>query len=143
MNDFQAAEAIRRAAREAELLELEERTRQNEAAELAAALEKLPVWRREYDEAAKRAGVLRGEIVAVDAQIPAAVEALRLAHTTLQSLLAQRSDAERQVNSTHQRLSRLADWLGEAAIWRKDVVSIDAAPVAWRLAQYMGIPFPE
>ena len=143
MNDFQAAEAIRRAAREAELLELEERTRQNEAAELAAALEKIPVWRREYDESAKQAGVLRGEIVAVDAQIPEAVEALRLAHTTLQSLLAQRSEAERQVNSTHQRLSRLADWLGEAATWRKDVVSIDAAPVGWRILAFMEGPFPE
>ena len=143
MENIQAVEAIRRAAREAELSALEEQTRQNEAAELVEALEKVPGWRREYDEAAQRAGVLRVEIVAVDAQISEAVEALRLAHTTLQSLLAQRSDAERQVNSTHQRLSRLADWLGEAAIWRKDVVSIDAAPVGWRLAQYMGIPFPE
>ena len=143
MENIQAVEAIRRAAREAELSALEEQTRQNEAAELAAALEKLPVWRREYDEAAQRAGVLRVEIVAVDAQIPEAVEALCLAHTTLQSLLAQRSDAERSVISTHQRLSRLADWLGEAATWRKDVMSIPAAPIGWRLAQYMGIPFPE
>ena len=142
MENIQAVEAIRRASREAELSALEEQTRQNEAAELVEALEKVPGWRREYDEAKRRAVVLRGEIVVIDSEIPEAVEVLRLAHETLQNLLAQRSEAERSVNLVHQRLSRLAGWIG-GINWMQDSVNVPASPVGWRLQAFMEGPFPE
>ena len=142
MNDFQAAEAIRRAARDAELLELEERTRQNEAAELAEALAKVPSWRAEYEVMKKRGAVAAGELAAIDEELPSAIEALRFAHAELLDLLQRRRQMEQGVVQVNTRLSRLAGWIG-GINWLRDSIAVDPSPADWRLTAFMDIPFPE
>ena len=139
MDNEQAVATIRRAA---ELAEAEERTRQNEAAELAGALAKVPVWREEYEQMKQRGAVAAGELAAIDSELPAAIEALRLAHAELFDLLQRRREVEQRVVHVNSRLARLAGWIG-GVDWLRDSIAVDPSPADWRLTAFMGIPFPE
>ena len=139
MDNEQAVATIRRAA---ELAEAEERTRQNEAAELAEALAKVPVWREEYGTMQQRGAVAAGELAAIDSELPSAIEALRLAHAELFDLLQRRREVEQRVVHVNSRLARLAGWIG-GVDWLRDSIAVDPSPADWRLTAFMGIPFPE
>ena len=139
MDNEQAVETIRRAA---ELAAAEERTRQNEAAELAEALAKVPVWREEYEQMKQRGAVAAGELAAIDGGLPAAIDALRSTHADLFDLLQRRREVEQRVVHVNSRLARLAGWIG-GVDWLRDSIAVDPSPADWRLTAFMGIPFPE
>ena len=113
------------------------------AAELAAAMEQAEVWRADYDRlVTETRPMLAATVADIDAAIPAAVDALRLAHEHVTDLLARRGEAERAVNSYHGRLARLASLMGGAVNWSVNVLSVPAIPVRWRESVFISRPWP-
>lgn len=113
------------------------------AAELAAAMEAAEVWHRDYDQLVIETRPMLAQALAeLDASLPAAVDALRIAHENVTDLLARRGEAERAVNSYHGKLARLANLMGGGVNWSVNALSVPAIPVRWRESVFISRPWP-
>ena len=131
-------EAKRLAAEQAEI----ERAALQQA-ELAAALEQADIWRAEWARLLSARPGLRAELASIDGALPAAVDALRLAHEQVNALLARRTAAVNAANNINGRLSRLAVWLGDGRSWMQETISVLDVELPWRILQFVARPWPK
>lgn len=140
MDNDQASEILKRAQRRAEIEAAELATERREAEDLAEAQRMIPQWNKEYDDLLLRRLGLATEIETTDKALVDALDELKAAHKRALSLLERRRQAELSVNSLHQRLSRLGNWINRD--WRKDIISIGQAPISRRIESWTSRPWP-